>query len=94
MKIENQELRTESKDNRIKRLLYQSWYRGCKETDKLLGTFARQKIHQFSQKELDEFEKIMQEQDWDIWNWVSGKAELPEDLQNNSVMQRLMKFKL
>jgi len=83
----------EDRKIRIKRLLYQSWYRGCKETAKLLGQFARDRIEQFNDSELDELEAIMNEQDWDIWNWISGKEPLPEDLANNSVMQRLMQFK-
>lgn len=84
----------ENIENRRKRLLYQSWYRGCKETDKVLGSFARQYIHQFGVKELGEFEAILNEQDWDIWNWITGKEPVPEDLRGNSVMQKLMEFEL
>jgi antitoxin CptB len=83
----------EDREIRIKRLLHQSWYRGCKETDKILGQFAKENLHQFGDKELDEFDAIMNEEDWDIWNWVTGKISLPEEMQNNSVMLQLMKFK-
>lgn len=82
----------ETREKKIKRLLYQSWYRGCKETDGILGNFARENLHKFANNELEEFESILKEQDWDIWNWVAKKEALPKDLKKNSVMKKLLKY--
>jgi antitoxin CptB len=59
---------------RHKRLLFRSWHRGCKETDLILGRFADHKLAQLSGAQLDGFEKLLQEDDTDIWDWLTGKA--------------------
>ncbi len=77
---------------RIKKLLYQSWYRGCKETDKIVGLFAKKYIHELSDIELDELEAILNENDNDIFDWLSNKREMPEEIKSNSIMKRLRNF--
>lgn len=84
----------DNREVRIKRLLYQSWYRGCKETDKLLGHFARAHLPGMTDADIDAFEAIMQEQDWDIWNIYTKKAEIPAELKSNRVFMQLMAFEL
>ena len=46
-----------------KRLLYKANYRGTKEADILFGGFAREYLHTLSKKELNSFEKILDESD-------------------------------
>lgn len=82
----------DEREKRIKRLLYQSWYRGCKETDKILGPFARACLEEFSDAELDEFEALMAEEDRDLFAWITGMALLPERYQGSTVMQRLLDY--
>ncbi len=82
----------DEREKRIKRLLYQSWYRGCKETDKILGPFARAYLHRFSDAELDEFEALMAEEDRDLFAWITGKVPVPERYQASVVMQRLLEY--
>lgn len=62
-------------DNKIRRLIYRSWHRGCKETDEALGAFARDCISSLPAHELAAYERLLEEDDWDIWNWLTGKAE-------------------
>ncbi len=88
----NAAIQSETRDIRIKRLLYQSWYRGCKETDRILGHFAKDHIHNFNDKELDQFEEIMQETDHDIFAWISGKQPLPAHYKNHKVMQMVLSY--
>ncbi len=76
---------------KIKKLLYQSWYRGNKETDKILGNFAKAKLESFSDKQLDEFEHILSQDDDNIYAWVCGKQKIPQKLKNNSVLKNLVK---
>jgi len=82
----------ETRENRIKRLLYQSWYRGCKETDRIVGWFAKKHIHELSDAQIDEFEEIMAEDDKDIFNWLTGKITVPAKYDDNSVMKMLLDF--
>ncbi len=69
-------------DERLKRLLYQSFHRGCKETDAILGGFARQNLNSFSDEELDMYEKFINEDDWDIYAWLVGKIPFPSEHEN------------
>lgn len=84
---------TEEKSIRIKRLLYRSSNRGWKETDLLIGTFAARNLHGFSDQELDDFEKLLEESDPDIFGWITGKQDIPEEF-NTEVMSKLRKLKL
>ncbi|MFN5351485.1 MAG: succinate dehydrogenase assembly factor 2 [Alphaproteobacteria bacterium] len=79
-----------NREIRIKKLLYQSWYRGNRETDKILGNFAKTNLTNFDNRQLDEFEQILQEQDDDIYAWVSLQLEIPKRLKNNSVLKQLI----
>ena len=77
---------------RRKRLLYRSLYRGNKENDLVLGSFARAHIAGFDARELDEYEQILAQGDNDLFDWVAGRAQPPESL-NGPVMRRLIDFK-
>jgi len=83
---------SETREIKIKRLLYQTWYRGCKETDRILGTFAKENIHNFSDDEIARLEEIMLEDDKDIFNWLTEKEPLPEKYKNHDIMAKLMEF--
>jgi succinate dehydrogenase flavin-adding protein (antitoxin of CptAB toxin-antitoxin module) len=62
-----------------KKLLYQSTHRGCKEGDVVLGEFGKANIDKLSQEELDEFENLLQLDDNQILNWVTGKEKAPKE---------------
>lgn len=63
---------------RIKRLRYRSWHRGCKETDLILGRFSESGLAVLAPAQLDTYEKLLDEDDADIWNWIIGKGDVPE----------------
>jgi succinate dehydrogenase flavin-adding protein (antitoxin of CptAB toxin-antitoxin module) len=77
----------------IKKLLYQSKNRGCKETDLLLGKFAEHYLHKMNDDELRIFAMILDQTDLDIVSWVMGTSAVPEFLRS-SVMQKLLDFDL
>lgn len=81
------------RDKLIKRLQYQSYHRGCKETDLFLGEFAKKYLENFSDEELKQFEAILDEDDWDIYAWITGAQVLPEN-HNNNVGKLFMSFTL
>ena len=84
---------TVERDNLIKRLQYQSYHRGCKETDLYLGEFAKKYLGSFSDEELADFEAILLEEDWEIYAWLTGSKELPEKY-NTKVGKLLVAFDL
>ena len=80
-------------ETRRKRLLYRSIYRGNKENDILLGQFARAEIGTFDAKELDDYERLLERSDNEIFDWVSGQAAVPPDAES-PVLRRLMAFRV
>ena len=73
----------------IKKLIYQSCNRGCKETDLIIGSFARKKVNEMSDLELKEFESILQLPDADIYDWYTGKKKPPKELLSPLMIQIL-----
>jgi antitoxin CptB len=67
-----------SKENLLRELIHKSWHRGCKETDILLGYFARAKLHEASDDFLVVYQQLINEPDWDIYAWLTGEAETPQ----------------
>ena len=61
-----------------KQLLYRSIHRGCKETDFLIGEFAKEKIAFFSADELHLFADFIIEDDLLIYDWILAKCEVPK----------------
>ncbi len=80
-------------ETRRKRLLYRSTYRGNKENDILLGQFARAHLGNFGSVELDQYERLLAVGDNDIYDWVSGKVEVPAD-QDSPVVRQLLAFRV
>ena len=58
-------------------MLYRSVYRGNKENDILLGQFARAHIAEFDVAELDQYERLLETGDNEIFDWISGKIAVP-----------------
>ncbi|KAI0077343.1 DUF339-domain-containing protein [Panus rudis PR-1116 ss-1] len=79
----------ESVETMRARLVYQSRKRGMLENDLLLSTFARERLGEMDREELVEFDRLMDELDWDIYYWVTGKKTPPERWQNSSVLEKL-----
>ena len=75
-----------------KRLRYQSWHRGRRETDLMLGRFANHHLADFDAGRLRRYAALLEQNDADLFDWVSGKNELPENLESD-VMTLLLNFK-
>ena len=80
-------------ETRRKRLLYRSVYRGNKENDILLGQFARAHIAEFDSTELDQYERLLAAGDNEIFDWVSGQAEIPPEA-DSAVLRKLKAFRV
>jgi len=80
-------------ENRRRRLLYRSLYRGNKENDILLGQFARAQIGEFGAADLDQYEALLEESDNDIFDWASGKVEPPAG-KDTPVLRQVLAFRV
>ena len=76
----------------IKKLLYKSSYRGCKETDLILGNFAKTYLNKMSDSQLAEFADILYMPDTDFYDYYTNKKPVPKD-KNTSIMKKLLDFK-
>jgi len=63
-----------TENNRLKRLRYRSWHRGCKETDLILGNFADERLQTLDEEQLCAYERLLDEDDVNIWDWLTGNA--------------------
>ena len=61
----------------LKRLTYRSLHRGCKETDLVLGTYCTRMIESLADADLQLFEAFLDEDDSDIWAWLTDKVICP-----------------
>jgi antitoxin CptB len=78
-------------NNRLKKILYRSLHRGCKETDFLLGKFAQAHLNELSPEEIDFYERFIELSDNDIYNWIAGNAEIPANY-HHPLIQKIIEF--
>ncbi|MFT6581430.1 MAG: antitoxin CptB [Alphaproteobacteria bacterium] len=76
---------------RLKRLKYRSWHRGMREMDLLMGRFADKYIEGLSAADVDLYEVVLEYGDPDLYNWVSGREEVP-DIIGRDIILRLKEF--
>jgi len=85
-------------DIRKKRLVYRSKQRGWLEVDLLLGTWASENVPSLSLEELDEFEKFVNLETIDIYNVLTLRSDVPEDMKASgddgwqSVVERIQQW--
>ena len=62
---------------RRRRLLFRSWHRGIREMDVLMGRFADSCIAELEDSELDEYERLLELPDHDLYGWITGEGTTP-----------------
>jgi len=82
----------EAIENTRRRLIFRSDHRGTKEMDLLLGSFAIKHVPDMSESELSQFEEILQENDPNLYNWITGKEPEPENVKS-ALFDRLKNHK-
>lgn len=68
---------SETPETRLKRLSMHSHRRGIKEMDIILGRYADAHLAGMSGTELDLYEALLEENDHDLYQWVSGQRPVP-----------------
>ncbi|KAM5138206.1 stabilizer of axonemal microtubules 4-like [Mantella aurantiaca] len=75
------------------RLLYESRKRGMLENCILLSLFAKKYLSTMTDIQLSQYDRLINEpsNDWDIYYWVTGVQEPPEEF-NNEIMHMLQEY--
>jgi succinate dehydrogenase assembly factor 2 len=77
------ELPVDDIETRRKRLIYRSKQRGWLEVDLLLGTWASQHVPNLQGDELDQFEDFVNMETIDIYNIITLRLDVPEEMKRN-----------
>lgn len=72
-------LSSEKLSLRKKRILFRAWHRGTREMDLLLGRFVDSVLVEMNDEKLDELEGLMDAPDTELFAWISGKKDVPEN---------------
>ena len=71
----------------INKLLYRSRQRGFLEMDLLVGIWAEKRIPQMGDDNLHQFELILDQENPDLYKWLTGQEQPPADIANNTAYQ-------
>lgn len=75
-----------------RKLGFRAWHRGTREADLLIGSFADRHLPEFSEQELDQFQRLLKENDPDIYEWMTGQQPVPPE-HDNAVTTLLRQFR-
>ncbi len=76
---------------RQRRILFRSWHRGIREMDLILGCFADAEIASLCESELDDYERLLEAQDRDVFSWLTFEAETPSTY-DTPVLRKIRAF--
>lgn len=79
----------EIREIKLKRMRIRSWRRGTKEMDLILGGFSDFRLDNLSDSELSLYDKLLDENDNDLYSWCSGQLSAPSIY--TSLLNRIMK---
>ncbi len=69
---------SEAPEHRLKRLQMRSMRRGIKEMDLILSAYAEARLPQMDDAGLTLYDQMLNENDHDLYLWVSGQADPSE----------------
>ncbi len=75
-----------------RKLAFRAWHRGTREADLLIGSFADRHLAGFGVEALGQFERLLVENDPDIYDWMTGRQPPPPE-HDNPVMGLLRQFR-
>ena len=71
---------SETYEHRLKRMQMRSMRRGIKEMDIILSAYAQANLKGMDSVQLDLYDQLLEENDQDLYQWVTGQAVAPEPL--------------
>lgn len=84
-------LSSDGLDVRRRKLLFRAWHRGTREMDLIMGRFADGHMAQFSEQELEEFERLTELPDPDLLAFVTGDGDTPPGC-DSAMLRRFWAF--
>ncbi|MFK8040479.1 MAG: succinate dehydrogenase assembly factor 2 [Rickettsiaceae bacterium] len=75
----------------IKKILHQSKNRGIIETTLILDKFINHCLNKMTDKELIDFNNILDQNDHDIYNWITNKS-LPNINLESDIIFKIQQF--
>ena len=91
MTIKTPQLETD--EMMMRRLVYRASYTGMKETDLLLGQFAKRHLPELARTDLEDFEALLDAGDPAIFAWVRGDEDVPARY-DTKVFKLIKEFKV
>jgi antitoxin CptB len=85
------EISSDGLDSRRRRLLFRSWHRGIREMDVVYGRFADAQIAGLSDAELDDYERLLELRDQQVFDWLFGPQSL-DAAYDTPLFRRLLAF--
>jgi antitoxin CptB len=82
---------SEGLDPRRRRLLFRAWRRGVREMDLIVGRFADAHIASLDPPGLDDFERLIEVPNNDLYAWVVGDTAVPPN-HDTAVLRELVAF--
>jgi antitoxin CptB len=82
---------SEGLDAHRRKLFFRSWHRGTRELDLILGRFADAFMSRLDERDLADYERLLEVPDPELYAWVTGTAVPPNDY-DTAVLQRLRAF--
>lgn len=67
-------------ETQIRRLSMRSMRRGIKEMDLILSAFATAELPTMTDQELNTYEKLLHENDQDLYAWLLGRGTPPDEI--------------
>lgn len=82
-------------DDRRKKLRFRAWRRGFKEIDLILGAFADRKLAALEEPRVDEFERLLDAPDQEVFAWITEQALAPAEYDTPTLaLIRAFRFEL
>jgi antitoxin CptB len=78
-------------DERRRKLLFRAWRRGVREMDLIVGRFADVHIEKFDDAGLDDFERLIEAPNAELYAWVIGAEAIPANY-DTAVLAKLREF--
>lgn len=79
-------------ETRRRKLTFRAWRRGFREMDLYMGSFADKFLPDFNEDELDEFARLLDVPDWEVYAWLIGQQEVPDN-HKGPVLDQLIAFR-
>jgi antitoxin CptB len=72
---------------RLKKLKFRAWRRGFREADLILGPFADRHVQDMDEAQLDEFERLLEVPDQDLYAWITDRMDTPPEWDGELIRQ-------